>query len=651
MIRTLHITLILVMIMGIHGAISQIPEMITYQGLLTDDTGSPVADGIYTLTFRIFDVATGGTALWTETQSNISTTGGLFRAFVGSVNPLTEDFHDQCWLEVQVGSGAPQTPRVTLTSVPYSYMSMDSDAVDGFDAEATPTANTLLALDGTGKFPADAIPSVPPTGAAGGDLSGTYPNPTIANNAVTTGKIENGAVRTVDLADESVSSIKIINSAVHTADLQDGAVTQAKLASDVTLPPGGTAGGDLTGTYPDPTIAANAVDSGKIEDGEVNTGDIANNAVTASKISPNIVSSIDGVTNDAGNIDFVAGSNITITPNDGANSITFDATGGGGGDITSVWPGDGTLAGGGDFGDVSLSVSNPFYLYGDGVLPEGVINGIDGSTGNAGVLGNDWRGAQGATGAGGSGPWGFLGGQYGAYGTNQDFGNYGYLGSGSYGVYGENMLGNYGCLGSNDHGVYGESYRGDYGYVGGSQRGLYGRNINGNWGSIGSNSYGVYYSGGLGGSGDKSCIVRTSVGPVALYCQESPESWFEDFGEGTLKNGRAHIELDALFLETVTIDEQNPMKVFVQLHDETCNGVAVKKGSTGFDVIELADGRSNGTFDYRIVAKRAGYETVRLAIKEEARNDTYLYPELKDTEAKPVKPSYSETFAGGKRTE
>jgi hypothetical protein len=147
-----------------------------------------------------------------------------------------------------------------------------------------------------------------------------------------------------------------------------------------------------------------------------------------------------------------------------------------------------------------------------------------------------------------------------------------------------------------------------------------------------TSGYGVYYVGGLGGSGSKSCIVKTSQGPTALYCQESPENWFEDFGEGRLINGKAHIELDALFLETVTINDANPMKVFVQLHDRNCRGVAVEKGLTGFDVIELQDGASNGSFDYRIVAKRKGFEQKRLDYCAAAENDSYLYPELREKE-------------------
>jgi hypothetical protein len=109
----------------------------------------------------------------------------------------------------------------------------------------------------------------------------------------------------------------------------------------------------------------------------------------------------------------------------------------------------------------------------------------------------------------------------------------------------------------------------------------------------------------------KSVIMPVSKGAVKLYCQESPEVWFEDFGEGELSNGKSHVELDPLFLQTVTINAQYPMKVFVQLNDE-CNGVFVKRGTIGFDVTELNNGKSNAHFTYRIVAKRKGCETKRL---------------------------------------
>jgi hypothetical protein len=55
----------------------------------------------------------------------------------------------------------------------------------------------------------------------------------------------------------------------------------------------------------------------------VATAMIQENAVTVDKIAPFILSSLDGVSNDGGNLDLVAGAGITITPDDAANTITI----------------------------------------------------------------------------------------------------------------------------------------------------------------------------------------------------------------------------------------------------------------------------------------------------------------------------------------
>jgi hypothetical protein len=104
---------------------------------------------------------------------------------------------------------------------------------------------------------------------------------------------------------------------------------------------------------------------------------------------------------------------------------------------------------------------------------------------------------------------------------------------------------------------------------------------------------------------------------VKLFAEEAAEVYFNDYGEGRLIQGRTHIELDPIFLQTVTIDARHPMKVFVQLEDE-CNGVYVaNKSHTGFDVVELHRGTSNAGFSYRIVCKRKLYEDERLATEEQ----------------------------------
>lgn len=110
------------------------------------------------------------------------------------------------------------------------------------------------------------------------------------------------------------------------------------------------------------------------------------------------------------------------------------------------------------------------------------------------------------------------------------------------------------------------------------------------------------------GTGTVSTIVRDADDkPVTMFAPEAPECLLQDFGDGVLVNGFAHIDLDPTFARNVLIDPTHPVRVFIQLEDnEFCEGVVVKnKSSTGFDVVELRGGRSNTPFTYQITARRA----------------------------------------------
>ncbi|MCW5932811.1 MAG: hypothetical protein KIT45_00740 [Fimbriimonadia bacterium] len=145
----------------------------------------------------------------------------------------------------------------------------------------------------------------------------------------------------------------------------------------------------------------------------------------------------------------------------------------------------------------------------------------------------------------------------------------------------------------------------------------------------------------------KPATVKLDDGtPVKMYSEESAEVFFSDYGVGQLRNGYAHIELDSQYLQTVTIDDQYPMMVFIQIEDPACEGVAVaNKTTNGFDVIELRGGRSHARFSYRVVCHRKYYEGLRIATEEEdiAYNERMwrlVWPELlQPEEKKPITPT------------
>jgi len=124
-------------------------------------------------------------------------------------------------------------------------------------------------------------------------------------------------------------------------------------------------------------------------------------------------------------------------------------------------------------------------------------------------------------------------------------------------------------------------------------------------------------AGNYSANGTKNAIVNTeSYGKRKLYSDESVDVRFFDRGESQLVNGKAIIRFDPMFLETVTIDKNNPALVQVTLTSD-CNGVFVaERTATHFIVRELMTGASNASFMWEVSATRKGYESVRMEAVE-----------------------------------
>ncbi len=213
------------------------------------------------------------------------------------------------------------------------------------------------------------------------------------------------------------------------------------------------------------------------------------------------------------------------------------------------------------------------------------------------------------------------------YGQNTGANGYGTSGltnaTGGLGVVGQHLLntGTAGAFISNTSGSYSTLVNGSGVAGSGFTTGVYGYAITTTAGTTASGGYfataqtgspyayvgariaGTVYK--IYGAGAVSTVVKTPDGRRAtMFCPEAAEPMLQDFGSGTLVNGKAHIDLDPILANNIAVDEKHPLRVFVQLKGD-CKGVYVTNETVnGFDVVELQGGTSSVQFHWSVTANR-----------------------------------------------
>jgi hypothetical protein len=267
---------------------------------------------------------------------------------------------------------------------------------------------------------------------------------------------------------------------------------------------------------------------------------------------------------------------------------------------------------------------------------------------------------------------------YGVYGsTTNGNGNgvYGYAYGGGIGTVGYSQTG-YALLGETEegYGLVAEAFdegNGIYVSAAGSGYGLssftngglslYGNNTNGNGSDISGTYIGMIgrapQSGGyplvltdqygdnifqVDGVGDVSYagglyqFARVKGGgSIKSFSTKTTSATVEDTGTAELVNGVAQVRLDPTF--AASIDAKTGYRVFVTPGGETRGWLFVAtKNSSGFTVREAQAGRSNVTFDYRIVATALGQAGQRMAFVNAngARSSLAVVPRLKVAKVK-----------------
>jgi len=97
-----------------------------------------------------------------------------------------------------------------------------------------------------------------------------------------------------------------------------------------------------------------------------------------------------------------------------------------------------------------------------------------------------------------------------------------------------------------------------------------------------------------------------------LYCVESPQSWFEDFGEGQLACGSADVLLDP---DLAAVADLSDYHVFLTAYDADHLLHVDAQTPEGFRV-QAKDPAASGRFSWRVVAKRKDIDAPRFETVE-----------------------------------
>ncbi len=179
------------------------PLYIPFQGQVTNQTGTIVADGQYSVIFNLYDQAVGGQPVWSERHVKVGVTRGMVNVFMGSISPLTTvDFSQTKYLGITV-----DTDNLATTADP--EMVPRSLILSAFHSK---TAEKMTAFDaGTGQ-----------------SLGVSYGWSTLFDN----GNPATGRIAGTKLSDDSVNSGKITNGTIAIDDIS------VALKADIAIPPG-----------------------------------------------------------------------------------------------------------------------------------------------------------------------------------------------------------------------------------------------------------------------------------------------------------------------------------------------------------------------------------------------------------------------------
>ncbi|MCK4272105.1 hypothetical protein KAX22_05620 [bacterium] len=129
--RTIVIILVLCIVMLSANALADCVCEMGWQGTLCDQYGVAL-DTTVSMAFAIYTDSTGGIQVWSETQSLVTVSQGLFNVLLGRVNAIPDTVFNESsrWLAVQVGGDPELSPRQKIGGVGYAFRAAEADSAD-----------------------------------------------------------------------------------------------------------------------------------------------------------------------------------------------------------------------------------------------------------------------------------------------------------------------------------------------------------------------------------------------------------------------------------------------------------------------------------------------------------------------------------------
>lgn len=365
---------------------AQMPRTISYQGVLTDPSGTFLPDGNHSLTLALYTELAGGAPIYSETHPSVVVVRGTFNLIIGSQTPLPPSlgFDRAYFLGVAVDGGPELQPRTPLTAAPYALYAAVAGEAKSIAPGGTGMVTSInglggpITLRGAGSTTINRSNDTITIGSSNGvgtgiqgvqsingEISVSNPNGPVADlgigtgaitsaklaaGAVTSDKIADGAVGNSKIADGSVTNSKIGDGAVSNTKISDGAVSGQKLAdgavTTIKIADGAVSNAKLAdGAVSGQKLADAAVTTIKIADGSVTSTKLADSAVTTNKLGAGAVTNTK-IANGAVTTAKIADTAVTsakiarfaITQDKIDTAVSFAIRGNAGGDLTGTYP-------------------------------------------------------------------------------------------------------------------------------------------------------------------------------------------------------------------------------------------------------------------------------------------------------------------------